>query len=92
MSDAFTDYKCVTESLNPILNAPCRVEVPIKTTPPPKMWRASQQGDASNKHMMTTRKTSSYTIVNASQLQVDGHRVDNINPRPCPPMHTLEKA
>jgi hypothetical protein len=34
--DAFTDYKGVTKSLNPTANAPCRVEVLIKTTPPPK--------------------------------------------------------
>jgi hypothetical protein len=36
MSDAFTDYKDVTKSLNPAVNAPCQVEVPIKTTPPPR--------------------------------------------------------
>jgi hypothetical protein len=35
--------------LNPAVNAPCRVEVPIKITQPPKRGRASQQGDASNK-------------------------------------------
>jgi hypothetical protein len=32
----FTDYKAVTNSLNPAVNVPCQVEVPIKTTPPPK--------------------------------------------------------
>jgi hypothetical protein len=37
LPEAFTDYKGVTMSLNPTVNAPCRVEVPIKTTtPPPK--------------------------------------------------------
>jgi hypothetical protein len=32
--DAFTDYKGVTKSLNPVVNVPCRVEVSIKITPP----------------------------------------------------------
>jgi hypothetical protein len=31
--DVFTDYKGVTKSLNPAVNAPCRVEVPIKNHP-----------------------------------------------------------
>jgi hypothetical protein len=35
LADAFTDYKGVTNSLNPAINVPCRVEAPIKTTPPP---------------------------------------------------------
>jgi hypothetical protein len=34
--DVFTDYKGVTKSLNPTVNASCRVEVPIKTTLPQK--------------------------------------------------------
>jgi hypothetical protein len=49
LPDVFTDYKGVTKSLNPAVNAPCRMEVPIKNTPPPKRGRASQQKDASNK-------------------------------------------
>jgi hypothetical protein len=36
LPDAFTDYKGVTKSLNTVVNTPCRVKVPIKTTPPPK--------------------------------------------------------
>jgi hypothetical protein len=31
LTDAFTGYKYVTKSLNHVVNAPCRVEVPIKT-------------------------------------------------------------
>jgi hypothetical protein len=42
LPDAFTDYKCVTKSMNPTVNALYRVEIPIKTTPPPKSGRASQ--------------------------------------------------
>jgi hypothetical protein len=42
LSDAFTHYKCVTKSLNPIVNTPCRVEVTINTTPPLKRGRGSQ--------------------------------------------------
>jgi hypothetical protein len=38
----FTDYKDVTKSLNRTVNMPCRMEVPIKTTPSPKRGRASQ--------------------------------------------------
>jgi hypothetical protein len=68
------------------------VEVPIKTTPPLKRGRASQQKDASNKRLKTTRKTSSLKKVNASQPKVDGHQVDMINPRPNPHMHTTEQA
>jgi hypothetical protein len=41
LPDAFTNYKGVTKSLNHAVNAPCRVEVPIKTTPPLKRGRAS---------------------------------------------------
>jgi hypothetical protein len=33
---AFTDYEGVTKSMNPAVNVPHRVEVPIKTTPPLK--------------------------------------------------------
>jgi hypothetical protein len=76
--------------LNAVVNAPCRVEVPIKTTPPPKRGRASQQKDASNKRPKTTRKSSSLKKVNASQSKVDGHQVDVINPRSSPHVHTTE--
>jgi hypothetical protein len=90
LPDAFTDYKGVTKSLNPAVNTPCRVEVPIKITPPPKRWRASQRKDASNKRLKTTRKTSSMKKVNACQPKVDGHQVDMINPRSSPHVHTTE--
>jgi hypothetical protein len=42
LPDAFTDYKGVTKSLNPAVNAPYQVKLPIKTTPPLKRGRASQ--------------------------------------------------
>jgi hypothetical protein len=80
LPDVFTDYKGVTKSLNPAVNVPCRVEVTIKTTPPPKRGRASQQKDAPTKRLRTTRKISSSKTVNASQTKVDGHQVDTINP------------
>jgi hypothetical protein len=79
LPDTFTDYKGVTKSLNPTINAPCRVEVPIKTTPPPTRGRASKPKNASNKCSKTTRKTSSSKKVNASQPNVDRHQVDTIN-------------
>jgi hypothetical protein len=34
LPDMFTDYECVTKSSNPTVNAPCRVEVPIKPLNP----------------------------------------------------------
>jgi hypothetical protein len=88
----FTDYKGVTKSLNPTINTPYQVEVPIKTTTPLKRGRASQQKDASNKHPKTTRKTSSSKKVNASQPTADGHQVDMINPQLSPHMHSIEQA
>jgi hypothetical protein len=92
MSDAFIDYKGVTKSLNPAGNSPCRVEIPIKTTQPPKRGRASQERDASNKRLKTMRKTSSSKKVNASQPKIDGYHVDVINPRLSPHVHTTEQA
>jgi hypothetical protein len=88
----FTDYKGVTKFLNPTISAPCRVEVPIKITPPPKRRRASQQKDAFNKRPKTTRKTSSSKKVNTSQPKVDGYQVDVINPRSSPHVHTTEQS
>jgi hypothetical protein len=78
--------------LNPAINEPCRVDVPIKTTPLPKRGRASQQKDALNKRLKTTRKISSSKKVNASQSKVDGHQVDVINSRPSPHVHTTKQA
>jgi hypothetical protein len=37
LPNMFTDYKCGIKSLNSTVYTPCGVEVPIKTTPPPKM-------------------------------------------------------
>jgi hypothetical protein len=86
----FTDYKGVTKSLNPTVNAPCRVEVPIKITQLLKRGRASQQGDTSNKHLKPMRKKSSCNKVNASQLLVDEHQVDCVHPQLSPQVHTIE--
>jgi hypothetical protein len=88
----FTYYKCVTKSLNPAVNVHCSVEVQIKTTSSPKRGRTSQQKDAPNKHMRTTRKTSSSKTVNASQSHVDVHQVDTINPYLSPSMCTIEQS
>jgi hypothetical protein len=52
----------------------------------------SQQKDASNKHPKTMRKSSSSKKVNASQLKVDGHQVDVINPWSSPHVHTTEQV
>jgi hypothetical protein len=55
LSDAFTDYKCVTKSWNHAVNTPKRVEVPKKTTQAPsivKRERVAQtkKDNAPNKH------------------------------------------
>jgi hypothetical protein len=92
MSDTFTDYKGVTKSLNPAINVSCKVDVPIKTTPPPKRGRVSQQKNAPTKRLRTMRKTSSSKTVNTSQPKIDGHQVDTINPQLIPPIHTIEQA
>jgi hypothetical protein len=91
LTDAFTDYKGVTKFLNPAINAPCRVEVLIKTNPPRKGGGLVKR-DVFNKRPKTTKKTSSSKKVNTSQQKVDGHQVDMINPRPSPHVHTTEQA
>jgi hypothetical protein len=55
LPDAFTDYKGVTKSWNPMVNASERVEVPKKTTQTPsvvKRGRVAQtkKDKAPNKH------------------------------------------
>jgi hypothetical protein len=37
-------------------------------------------------------KKSSSNTVNASQLYVDGHRVDHVHPQPSPQARTIEDA
>jgi hypothetical protein len=58
----------------------------------PEMERASQQKDASNKHLKTTRKTSSSKKVSTNQSKVNEHQVDIINPQLSPHVHTTEQA
>jgi hypothetical protein len=64
----------------------------MKTIPPSKRGRESQQKDASNKRLYTMRKTSSLKKVNASQPKIYGHQVDVINPWSSPHVHTTEQA
>jgi hypothetical protein len=42
LPDSLTDYKGVTKSYNPAINAPERVEVPTKTTQPPIQIRGGE--------------------------------------------------
>jgi hypothetical protein len=46
LPDVFTDYKGVTKFLNPAINVPSRVEVPIKTIQTPK------GGGKASRHML----------------------------------------
>jgi hypothetical protein len=55
LPDAFTDYKGVTKSWNPAVNAPKRMEVPKKTTQPPSVGKRgrvpqTKKDKAPNKH------------------------------------------
>nr|CAE05047.2 OSJNBa0049H08.8 [Oryza sativa Japonica Group] len=90
--DAFTNYKGVTKSFIPALNAPERVEVPNKTTQLPltkKRGRsmATQRDTIANKQ----RKT-----VNANQPLVDTHQIDTMyqadrdNLQPISVVHNAE--
>jgi hypothetical protein len=80
LSDAFTDYKCVTKSCNPAVNAPERVEVSKKTTHAPsvvKRGRVNQTKDNTpikrpkKEKMMPLQKT-----VNMSQSRIDRQLMD----------------
>jgi hypothetical protein len=81
LPDAFTDYKGVTKSWNPMVNSPERVEVPKKTTHAPsivKMGRVAQtkKDKAPNKRPRKEKTRSLQKIVNVSQPRVDRHLVD----------------
>jgi hypothetical protein len=81
LPDAFTDYKGVTKSWNPMVNAPERVEVPKKTTHAPsivKMGRVAQtkKDKAPNKRPRKEKMRSLQKIVNVSQPTVDRHLVN----------------
>jgi hypothetical protein len=82
----------VSQSLNPAVNAPCRVEVLIKPLHP------RNGGEHVSKKMLQTSvrrlrgKFSFLKKVNTSQPKVDGHQVDMINPRPNLHVHTTEQT
>jgi hypothetical protein len=78
---AFTDYKGVTKSWNPTVNAPERVEVPKKTTQAysiVKRGRVAQtkKDNVPNKHPRKEKIRPLQKIVNVSQHVVDKHLVD----------------
>jgi hypothetical protein len=84
LPDAFTDYKGVTKSWNPAVNAPERVEVPnktIQTSSHKKRGRPAKQDKAPSKRPRKERKQTSKSV-NASQPLVDGHQVDIQHPQP----------
>jgi hypothetical protein len=78
LPDVFTNYKGVTKSLNHVVNASCRVEIPIKPLHLRKVG-----GLVSRKMFPASvrRLREKYLPKkNASQPKVDGHQVDMINP------------
>jgi hypothetical protein len=81
LSDAFTDYKGVTKSWNPMVNAPERVEVPKKTTQAPsivKRGRVAQtkKDNAPNKCPRKEKMRPLQKVVNVNQPVIDRHLVD----------------
>jgi hypothetical protein len=76
----FTDYKCVTKSWNPVVNATERVEVPKKTTQPPVVKRGrvttTKRDNAHNKRPRNEKTRPLHKTVNVSQPVVDRHFVD----------------
>jgi hypothetical protein len=81
LPDAFTDYKGVTKSWNPIVNAPERVDVPKKTTQAPfavKRGRVAQakKDNAPNKRPRKENTRPLQKTVIMSQQVVDRHLVD----------------
>jgi hypothetical protein len=81
LPDAFTDYKCVTKSWNPMVNAPERVEVPKKTTQAPsvvKRGRVAQtkKDNTPNKRPRKEKTRPLQKTVNVNQSMVDRHLVD----------------
>jgi hypothetical protein len=75
LPDVFTDYKGVTESWNPTVNAPERVEVPKKITQPPVVKRGrvaqTKKDNTPNKHPRKEKTKPLQKIVNVSQPVVD---------------------
>jgi hypothetical protein len=81
LPDAFTDYKGVTKSSNPVVNAPERVEVPKKTTHAPylvKRGRIAQtkKDNTPNKRLKKENTRPLQKTVNVNQPVVDRHLVD----------------
>jgi hypothetical protein len=86
LPDAFTDYKCVTKSWNPVVNAPERVEIPKKTTQAHSIVKrgrvaTTKRDNAPNKHPRKDKMMPLQKIVNVSQHVVDKHLVDNNIPQ-----------
>ena len=90
MSDAFADYKGVTESYNPARNVPERVEVPNKTTQlPSKRGRsmAISMDAASNKQRKGKNKVPN--TANATQPHVERHPVEVQPSHPTSTVHSI---
>jgi hypothetical protein len=80
LSDAFTDYKCVTKSWNHAVNTPKRVEVPKKPTQAPsivKRRRVAQtkKDKAPSKRPREEKTRPLQKIVTVSQPRIDRHLV-----------------
>jgi hypothetical protein len=79
--DAFIDYNNVTKSLNPMVNAPERVEVPKKITQSSSVMKRGRTATTKKDNAPSTRPSKEKTkllqkIVNVSQPGIDRHLVD----------------
>ena len=88
--DAFTDYRGVTKSYNPMRNAPKRVEVPNKTIQlPSKRGRSTTISTDAASSKQRKKKNKSSNPVNATQPQVEEHPVEVQPSHPKSILHSI---
>ena len=96
LPDAFTDYRGVTKSWNPAVNAPERVEVPNKTIQTPSVQKrgraATKKDNAPVKHPRKEKKKTSQKTVNKNQPMVEGHQVVTKQPQSSSQVRTINEA
>jgi hypothetical protein len=85
LSNAFTDYKGVMKSWNPMINASERVEVSKKITLAPSATKrgriaTTKKDNALNKHPINERTRALRKTVNVSQPVGERHHVDVDDP------------
>jgi hypothetical protein len=95
-SDAFTDYKGVTKSWIPTINAPERIEVPKKTIQAPSVMKRgraiiTKKDNASNKRPRKEKTMPLQKTMNVDRPVVHRHLVDINMPRSSTQVHYINK-